>query len=83
MTLLTICDVPTTTNNKDRVEVLGGKIVRINDGDRERYGLMDVQFRDASFTVDKVGTIKIETSNKATRFFKDEHGNFFVQYIID
>jgi hypothetical protein len=83
MTLLTICDVLVTTGNKNRVEELGGEIVRINERNQGRYALMDVQFRDVSFIIDEVGTIKIETSNWATRFLKEEHGNFYVQYNID
>ena len=83
MTLITICDILATTRNEDRVEQTGGKIVRINGRDYDRYGLMDVQYKDCSFSINKVGTIKIETSSDVILFFKEEHGNFYVQYNID
>ena len=78
--LISICDVPKKQMIVDRVERAGGKIARINVGDQERYSLMDVQFENCSFTVNKVGTIKIETNNDVLLFFKEEHGNFYYQY---
>ena len=77
MTLITICDVPATIHQKDRLEQSGGKIARIWNG------LMDVQFKDCLLTVNKVGTIKIESDSKVILFFKEEHGSFYVQYIDD
>ena len=83
MILITICDIPATKHYKDKVEQSGGKIVRINDGDQERYGVMDVQFEISIVTLNKVGSLKIETSDDVILFFKEEHGNFYVQYIDD
>lgn len=80
MTRITICDVPATTRNTERVWQTGGEIARIND---RYYGnpLMDVQYKDCSFSINKVGTIKIETSSDVILFFKEEYGYCYVQYI--